>query len=274
MFALGIIGYGSMGSMLLNGFLSKGVLSPEQAIVATRTRSKLDPLKNHWPGVTIADNNAALARQSKIVLIAVKPKDVKPVLDEIRGSLPQDAHLVLISAGVGIEDAGSVFPGKISKMIPSMTMETGMGVALACHNDQVTATDAARIEGLFGAISETRRIDENDFEAAADLTSCAPGLFAAMVQEFVNAGMRHSQLSREDAEAMVITTLYGTAKLLAEQKMSTEELINRVATKGGITEEGVKVLRKELPGTFDDVFHATLTKYGVVKAAIKAQFKN
>jgi pyrroline-5-carboxylate reductase len=230
-------------------------------------------MKNRWPNVAIAENNVALACQSRIVLIAVKPKEVKGVIDEILGSLQPDAHLVLISAGVAIGDVEGLFTGKVSKMIPSMTMETGFGVTLACHNNKVTIDDAARVERLFGAISTVRRIDEKDFEAAADLTSCAPGLFASMVQEFVSAGTRHSNISREDAETMVIATLYGTAKLLAENGMGTEELITRVATKGGITEEGVKVLRKELPGTFDDVFNATLTKYAVVKSAIKDQFE-
>jgi pyrroline-5-carboxylate reductase len=274
MFELGIIGYGSMGSMLLNGFLSSGVLLQEEAIVSTRTRSKLEGMKKRWPKVAIADNNATLARQSKIVLIAVKPKDVKLLLDEIADSLQNYAHLVLISAGVSLQDVEVLFPGKVSKMIPSVTMETGRGVALVCHNDRVSTGDAARVERLFGAISVLKHIEETDFEVAADMTSCAPGFFAAIVQEFVDAGTRHSTISKDAAETMVIMTLYGTAKLLAEKGMGTEELIARVATKGGITEEGVKVLHKDLPATFDNVFSATLKKQEVVKAAIKEQFKN
>ena len=57
MFELGVIGYGSMGSMLLNGFLKAGALSEDQVIVSTRTRSKLNDIKNRLPGITIADNN-------------------------------------------------------------------------------------------------------------------------------------------------------------------------------------------------------------------------
>jgi pyrroline-5-carboxylate reductase len=42
--------------------------------------------------------------------------------------------------------------------------------------------------------------------------------------------------------------------------MNFEEVINRVATKGGITEEGVKVLRAGLPEIFDELFQQTLNK--------------
>ncbi len=272
MFELGVIGYGSMGSMLLNGFLKAGVLSEDQVIVSTRTRSKLNDVKNRLPGITIADNNVAAAQQSKVVLLAVKPRDVKPVLDEILGSLRKDAHLVFISAGVTINDVERVFSGKISKVIPSMTMEMREGVALACHNDRVEEADAEIIEKWFGSISTVKRIEESNFEVAGDLTSCAPGLLSAVAQEFMRAGLRHGSLTKEEAERMVIASFYGTAKLIAEKGMDFDEVISRVATPGGITEEGVKVLRSDLPATFDRVFDRTMRKQEVVKKAIKEQF--
>ena len=272
MFELGVIGYGSMGSMLLNGFLKTGALSEDQVIVSTRTRSKLYDIKKRLPEVTIAENNSTVAQQSKIVLLAVKPRDVKPVLDEILGSLPKDTHLVFISAGVMIEEVERIFRGKVSKVIPSMTMEAGEGVALACHNDWVGGTDAEKIEKLFGSISTVKRIEESNFEVAGDLTSCAPGLLAAIAQEFVNAGLRHGSLTKDEARQMVIASFYGTAKLIAEKGMDFDEVISRVATPGGITEEGVNVLRKELPATFDAVFNRTMRKQEIVKKAIKEQF--
>jgi pyrroline-5-carboxylate reductase len=272
MYELGVIGYGSMGSMLLNGFLRAGALSEDQVIVSTRTRSKLNDIKNRLPGITIADNNVIVARQSKVVLLAVKPRDVKPVLTEILGSLPEDTHLIFISAGVTINDVEQLFHGKISKVIPSMTMEMREGVALACHNDRVEAADAEHIKKLFGSISTVKEIEERNFEVAGDLTSCAPGLLSAMAQEFVRAGLRHGSLTKEEAERMVIASFYGTAKLIAEKGMDFDEVISRVATPGGITEEGVKVLRNELPATFDRVFDRTMGKQEIVKKAIKEQF--
>jgi pyrroline-5-carboxylate reductase len=273
MFEFGLIGYGSMGSMLLNGFLSSGVLTEDQVIVSTRTKSKLYDIKKRLPRVTIADNNAAVAQQSKIVLLAVKPKDVKPVLDEIMGSLAKDAHLIFISAGVTISDVERIFYGKVSKVIPSMTMEMREGIALACHNDRVEDADAEKIEKLFGSISTVKRIEERNFEVAGDLTSCAPGLLATIAQEFVNAGLRHGSLTKEEARQMVIASFYGTAKLFAEKGMDFDEVISRVATPGGITEEGVKVLRNGLPATFDRVFDKTMSKQEIVKKAIKEQFE-
>jgi pyrroline-5-carboxylate reductase len=67
---------------------------------------------------------------------------------------------------------------------------------------------------------------------------------------------------------MVLSTLCGTAKLIQERNMNFSEMISRVATKGGITEEGVNVLNKDLPAIFNNVFTRTLTKHEQVKKMV------
>lgn len=260
MFELGLIGYGSMGSMLLNNFLMAGVLRPEHVIVSTRTKDKLTPLLAGWPGVTVAKGNRALAMNSKMVLIAVKPSDFKPLLDEIIPYIHNDAHLISIAGGVTVRDLESLFPGKVTRLIPSIMAEVGQGIALACHNNRVTADDVRRIDRMFGAIGTMKIVRESDLDTVVDLTSTAPGLIVAMLQEYAKAGVRHSTLTDEEAEQMLIATLYGTAKLLSERGMSLDDVISRVATKGGSTEEGVKVLRNELPLTFDNMLNSTTRK--------------
>jgi pyrroline-5-carboxylate reductase len=54
--------------------------------------------------------------------------------------------------------------------------------------------------------------------------------------------------------------------------MNFEEMVQRVATRGGITEEGVKVFRRRLPETFDEMFEATLNKRIIVKANVELSF--
>ncbi len=66
---------------------------------------------------------------------------------------------------------------------------------------------------------------------------------------------------------MAMTTFAGTSRLL-EEGHEVSEVIRRVATPGGITEEGVKVLRSELPPVFDHLFAQTLAKHAVVRRCI------
>ncbi|MBU2620755.1 MAG: NAD(P)-binding domain-containing protein [Proteobacteria bacterium] len=267
----GFIGYGSMGSMLINGFLKSGVLEAEETAISNRTMTKIENLVPEWKGITITTDNRIVARESDLLFVCVRPLDVLHVLDEIKDDLTSSTHLVSIAGCVTISDIESRFPGQVTKVIPSITSEVREGIALVCHNSKVTKDRMEYLEKLLGAISRVVHVRENDFEVAADFTSCAPGMIAAIFDCFVQAGLKHSEIKSDVAQRLVISTLLGTAKLMTEKGIGFSELIRRVATKGGITEEGVKVLNNHLPSAFDEVFFKTLSKHEIVKEMIKSQ---
>ena len=73
---------------------------------------------------------------------------------------------------------------------------------------------------------------------------------------------------------MVLSTLFGTAKLLYERKETFADTIEKVATKGGITEEGVKVLQEKLPAIFEEMYTNSIDKYEKIKRGTKNQLKS
>ena len=60
---IGFIGYGSMGKVILEGFLLSGIIKPYEVIISNRTISKLDNLKNEYPDIEIADNNIVTSNE-------------------------------------------------------------------------------------------------------------------------------------------------------------------------------------------------------------------
>ena len=80
---LGVIGYGQMGSMLVNGFLTSGVLQIDEVVVSSKSKRSLDACAAAWPGIGIAATNAELARRCRTVIIAVRPQEIMTVLREI-----------------------------------------------------------------------------------------------------------------------------------------------------------------------------------------------
>jgi pyrroline-5-carboxylate reductase len=269
---IGFIGYGSMGRMIINGLLDAGAIDINNIIISTRSKEKLNGLKLQYPQIEILEDNISLSEKSDKIFLFVNTGEIKNVIDEIKDHVSKDMHIIHISAGLSMEILETVFQGKITRVIPSLTSEVGEGVSLICHNQKVTIPEKKFVEYLFEYISKVKVISENDFEIASDLTSCAPAFIAQIMMLFANAGSDKSGFSKKEAEDMIIQTLYGTAKLLAEKEMSFEEIISRVATKGGITEEGIKVLEKELPSVFHDLFEKTLDKHQKVKENLKSQY--
>ena len=156
----------------------------------------------------------------------------------------------------------------ITRIVPSLTGEMSSGVTLFCHNTAVTNKAAQEIENLFCALGNVVVIDEENFEVATDLTSCGPALIAVLFEEFARAATRHSTLSLEQARALVISTLSGTARLLDEQGYTTETILNRVAKPGGLTEEGVKQLQSDMPLVYDTLIKRTLVKHELRKTNV------
>ena len=270
---IGFVGYGSMGSMIIEDFLSSKILKPDEIIISNRTKNKLDAIKKEYPEIEITDNNVYLAEKCHNIFIFVGTSAVKEVVEEMKSELSKGSHIIYIAAALTIANIKSVFPGKITKVIPSLTSKVNEGVSLICHNEEVTEDEAEFVNNLFNSISNVKIVEEENFEAGADLTSCAPAFIAEIFMKFAEVSAKNSNFTREEAEDMVIKTLYGTAKLLYEENMGFEEVISRVATKGGITEEGVKILEKELPDTFDELFKITKDKHKKIKSELNKQYE-
>lgn len=71
---------------------------------------------------------------------------------------------------------------------------------------------------------------------------------------------------------MVLLTMQGTAALMLQQGYSCEEVIGRVATKGGITEVGTNVIGERFPAVADEIFDKTLERRKLTEEAARKDF--
>ncbi len=268
----GFIGYGSMGSMIVQGLLDKKCLYPKNVVISTRHPASLTTLLKKYPSVNVAGSNRFLARECNRVILCTSPLDAVHVLSEIAGDLHVNTHLVSIAACLPIEQITRFFAGMVTRIVPSLTGEMSSGVTLFCHNSAVTNKAAQEIEELFSAFGNVVVIEEENFEVATDLTSCGPALIAVLLEEFARAATRHSTLTPQQARALVIPTLSGTARLL-EEGYTTENILNRVAKPGGLTEEGVKQLQSDMPSVYDTLIQRTLAKHELSRHSADARTK-
>jgi pyrroline-5-carboxylate reductase len=264
-----IIGYGNIGSTIAEALLEKKALRPEHLVVANRTPDRASPLLSRYPGVAIRSNQEAAA-WGDIVFLCVRTPQVSAVLREIAPSMSKQ-HLVITNGGVRLENVTSIYSGPVSKLVPSIAMRSGRGVSLLCHEQGVRADDRSRLEGLLAHLGMVCAVKQDQFEVAADLTSCAPAFWAALAQHFAEAGCRHSDLDPEDAYLMVTETLLASATLLRDG-VPPAEMRALVATPGGITEQGLMVLDRRMPGVYDEMLKATTAKHEETKSRVREQF--
>lgn len=260
---VGIIGYGSMGKMIVTQMLGTGAVSKNDMYLSNRTFSKIEPLKD---SCNICKSNTELASKSDIVFICVKPGDIKSVLAEISEAVRPETLIVSLNANILLDSLKEVFDHKTAKVVPSVTAEIGRSQTLVCFNDKVPECDKEMLKDLLGCMGDVYELRENEIGMGSELVSCMPGFITSMFDVICASAGRHIPFSEEQILQMVTRTLDATGELVMKKGMSFGDIVKRVATPGGVTEEGTKVIYEKFPEIADKVFEVTLAKRKVIAA--------
>lgn len=252
---IGVIGCGSIGKMLLERF---SVLYPENDLLAfNRSAEKLQTVSGIC---TVCGSNRGLAEQSDIIFLCVRPADLPEVLAEIRDAVSQDALLVSLNGSVTFEAIAGILPHKTAKAIPSVTAEIGRSQTLVCYNEAVTEADRQKLETLLRCMGDVTVLPEHELGMGAELVSCMPGFLAAVFDVLCREAEKHTAIPAAQITDMLLRTVSATAALMTETGMDFQNVVARVATKGGITEEGTAAVYEQFPETAAELFRRTLAK--------------
>jgi len=258
---VGFIGIGSMGSLLIDAFISSGALNPYQITASNRTFAKAETLALRHPGLLAVRSNREAALNRDIVFLCVKPHEYKTVINELHPIVEKNQVIVSITSPVMLNQLEECLPCKAAKVIPSITNYMLSGAALCMYGSRITDEDKTRIHTLFSYISTPLTINEQHTRIVSDLSSCGPAFMAYVLQRFVDAAVEETGIPREEALRVASEMFYGTGQLLTKGGMTPEALQTRVAVPGGITAKALALLSNELDGVFNAVIRATHAKY-------------
>ena len=251
----GIIGYGSMGRMLLWKFAESGI-AKQDLYAFNRTIEKLDEAKDIAKIVPAKE----LAASCDITFVCVRPADIKTVLEEIKDDIKEGSLIVSLNGSVSFEAIGSIIDTKTAKVIPSLTAEIGRSQTLVCYNGKVNDEDKTALKGLLSSIGNVIELPENEMGMGSELVSCMPGFIASIFDVICSSAKKHTSIPDDQIVRMVLQTMSATGDLMLQKGMTFEDVVKRVATPGGITEEGTKVVYEGFPETADLLFEKTLEK--------------
>jgi pyrroline-5-carboxylate reductase len=270
---IGFVGFGSMATMLINGLIEKAGISASGIIVARKDKSRITQINDAFPNIHTAYDASEVAGNANLIFVCVKPMDVQGALLEMQPFITKDTHLVSVTGIINLSSILSIADCKISKLIPTIVSEIGEGIILVCHNASVKENDKQLLYQYIEKLGRVKTIDEKDIAFAAELTSCNPGFIASIFDNMIKVAHSHtSSFTIEEITEMVMYTAYATSKLLHEKRWDYSALIKRVATKGGVTEEGVVIFDKMLPSVYEAMFNQTLGKRALLEKRFNDDF--
>jgi pyrroline-5-carboxylate reductase len=254
---IGFIGSGNMAEALINGVLKAGVYRPGKVYVSDVRAERVEYLREHY-GVRTAADNADLAAKVDVLVLSVKPQNMKDALESIKGRLSEDNLVISIAAGIKTSLISSILGDlAIVRVMPNMPAWVDEAASVLYANEKArTKVEKARLILLsVGKVAVVE--DEGLLDAVTAVSGSGPAYFFLLMQEMITAAVALG-LSEEDAQNLVLQTAKGAA-LLAEKAAgegsTPAQLSARVATPNGTTEAAFKVFQAR---GFSDMVSAAL----------------
>jgi pyrroline-5-carboxylate reductase len=152
--------------------------------------------------------------------------------------------VISILAATPTEQVEAAYGGvPVYRFIPNMPVEVGRGVLCYAAGTHAADGPESEILELFGRAGLVIPLDEPLIEPAMAIMSCAPAFLASVAEALADAGAAHG-IDRGQAARMSVETMAGTAEYLTRHGDDTQALQRRVATPGGVTERGLRVLEE------------------------------
>ncbi|MBO3803785.1 MAG: pyrroline-5-carboxylate reductase [Candidatus Brockarchaeota archaeon] len=239
---VGIIGAGVMGSSIAKRLLAKGVVTAEEIFVSDVDEGKWEKLAKE-AGVATFKENPRVAREAEVLMLCVKPQQMAEALASLKPFVTPDHLVISIAAGVktGAIEKMLAEGARVVRAMPNQCCLIGLSATAFSPGRNATKEDLSTAERIFSSFGKAYLVDEEMLDAVTGLSGSGPA-YAYMAIEAMAEGGVEAGLPREVAVALAAQTLLGAASMVLETKRSPEELRKSVATPGGTTEAGIRVL--------------------------------
>ena len=249
-YELGIIGAGNMAEAITRGILRAGLLKPSQ-IIATDVAAPRRELFQNELGIKSVDDNAAVAGQSRRLLLSVKPQQVQTALAGIGAVMNVETRVISIMAGISTafieKHLSGGKPWRVIRAMPNTPMLVGEGMAGICAGNHATPDDVADAKRLFEAAATVIEVTEDQMDAVTAVSGSGPAYFFYFVEHMIRAG-ESLGLTAQQSKTLALKTAAGAARMLATSTDTPQELRRKVTSPGGTTQAAITYLEQQMVG--------------------------
>jgi len=257
---IGIIGTGSIGTVLTEALLSSSAAAPENIILYNRTFSKAQLLQERFPGLRVCRAAEDVVKKAQLIFVCLRQPDLKPLLQSLAPSLTKKHCVLSTASAVSTKQMESVIDCSCGKVIPSVTNTAAAGGILYSFGQSCSVEWMEKVTSLLEKIASVAlKTDDNVIRAASDLTGCGPAFFSKLAVMYAEEAATYG-LTKAQADTLAFHMMVGLGELLKQKEWTLEMLIERTAAKGGVTGRGLEVIESEAGGLFASLCRMTQQK--------------
>lgn len=241
---IGIIGAGNMGQALLRGLLRAGVASRRLLVVEAHPAAARRVSRSVGVHITTLQ---ALVQRCDVIVVAVKPQDIRPVLEKVAqvSRTQRRKPLVLsIAAGVTLSALQRHAHGlPVIRLMPNLPAKVGCGITALTAGRLANVSHRTLATAVFSSVGDVVEVPERMFDAVTAISGSGPAYFFLILKALRDAGAR-AGLPVSVAQRLAVRTALGSACLIEQTNADLSVLIKQVASKRGTTEAALKVFQR------------------------------
>jgi len=242
---IGFLGAGKMGEALARGILGASLAHPSSILMSDCDEDRLAEVANSLK-VRATGDNLEVVRESDVLVVALKPAVVRQVLPGLASAITAEKLVVSIAAGITLAELERMLsPGaRVVRVMPNTPCLVGRGASGYALGSAATEADGELVHAILSSIGIAFLLPDPLLDAVTGLSGSGPAFVALVIEALADGGVLCG-LPRDTALKLAAQTALGAARLLLETGEHPAQLKDMVASPGGTTIEGVKVLEEK-----------------------------
>lgn len=231
---LAFIGGGNMARSLIGGLIAQG-LPASQIIVADPTPAQRTGLQEQF-GVRTTANNREATEAAQVLVLAVKPQQLRAVALELAPTLSHRPLIISVAAGVRAADLERWLGNlPVVRTMPNRPALNGYGMTGMYAAPSVPPVHRELASKILSAVGKTLWVEkESQMDAVTAVSGSGPAYFFLLMELLEAAGIKQG-LSPEISRALAVETAFGAGYMAREESDSPAQLREQVTSKGGTT---------------------------------------
>ena len=240
---LGFIGGGKAAQVLAKGFLSAGVIKPDEIFASAPSERDLKQFQ--LMGCNVTNDNKQVMKESNLIFLAIKAKVFPEVLKEISPVLTRNHLVASIAAGVTLDFMQRSLPGRSRsvRLMLNTPVQFREGVTAVTFGKFATDEDYALMHQLMSSVGYCFDVDEELMDVMTALTGGGPAYVYLAIEALADGAVRVG-LNRQEAMKLAAKTAAGAARMVLESGQHPGELKDAVCSAGGSTIAGIQALEE------------------------------
>lgn len=243
-----VIGAGNMGLTYAKGINNQKGIVEGKIMLLEANEEHVASLNDEGVFEAFTDASQCVS-MADVILLGVKPQHTQSLFASIKSMVNTNQIFVSVMAGVKVATIQtSLGVRKVVRAMPNLPAQIGLGMTTFTCSQEVNAEERKLVQTILETTGLALHVEsENEIDQSTGVSGSGPAYVFYFMENMMLAALEMGFDARA-ARSLVGQTFKGAVELYLGDDLSTEEWMNRVASKGGTTRAALDSMAKDEVG--------------------------